>query len=67
MLAFGSGTVPALLLVAFFADLFTVSLRQRLVRVSGLLLALLGGVTLYRGFLWLASSASGQHHMHRMF
>ncbi len=53
MLAFGAGTVPALLLVAFFADLFSLSLRERLVRISGLLLSGLGGLTLYRGILWL--------------
>lgn len=54
MLAFGMGTVPALLLVAFFADLFSIALREKLVRVSGVLLAVLGTITLYRGFYWLA-------------
>ncbi len=54
MLAFGFGTVPALLLVAFFADLFSMKLRDKLVRVSGVLLAVLGAITLYRGFYWLA-------------
>jgi sulfite exporter TauE/SafE len=54
MLAFGFGTVPALLLVAFFADLFSIQLREKLVRVSGVLLAVLGAITLYRGFYWLA-------------
>ena len=54
MLAFGFGTVPALLLVAFFADLFSITLRDKLVRVSGVLLGALGTITLYRGFYWLA-------------
>jgi sulfite exporter TauE/SafE len=54
MLSFGFGTVPALLLVAFFADLFSIPLRENLVRVSGALLAVLGAITLYRGFYWLA-------------
>jgi sulfite exporter TauE/SafE len=54
MLAFGFGTVPALLLVAFFADLFSITLREKLVRVSGVLLAVLGAITLYRGFYWLS-------------
>src|ERR1700693_2408445 len=53
MLAFGFGTLPALLLVAFFADLFSMALREELVRVSGVLLAALGAITLYRGFYWL--------------
>ena len=53
MFAFGAGTVPALLLVAFFADLFSLSLREKLVRVSGLVLAGLGTWTLCRGILWL--------------
>lgn len=53
MLAFGLGTVPALLLVAFFADLFSAAFRDKLVRASGVLLALLGAITLFRGFLWL--------------
>ena len=60
MLAFGLGTVPALLLVAFFADLFSLALRERLVRVSGVLLAILGAITLYRGFLWLSHPAQTQ-------
>ena len=54
MLTFGFGTVPALLLVAFFADLFSITLRDKLVRVSGVLLGVLGAITLYRGFYWLA-------------
>jgi sulfite exporter TauE/SafE len=58
MLTFGFGTVPALLLVAFFADLFSITLRDKLVRVSGVLLGVLGAITLYRGFYWLA------HPMH---
>jgi uncharacterized protein len=60
MLAFGLGTVPALLLVAFFADLFSLALREQLVRVSGVLLAILGAITLYRGFLWLSHPAQTQ-------
>jgi sulfite exporter TauE/SafE len=60
MLAFGLGTVPALLLVAFFADLFSLSLRERLVRSSGVLLSLLGAITLYRGILWLMNPAKTQ-------
>lgn len=68
MLAFGLGTVPALLLVAFFADLFSVALREKLVRVSGVLLAVLGAITLYRGFYWLthpnAAMHDLMHHMH---
>jgi sulfite exporter TauE/SafE len=60
MLAFGLGTVPALLLVAFFADLFSLSLRERLVRASGVLLSLLGAITLYRGILWLMNPAKTQ-------
>jgi sulfite exporter TauE/SafE len=68
MLVFGLGTVPALLLVAFFADLFSIALRAKLVRVSGVLLALLGAITLYRGFLWLAHPAQSQmiHEMRHM-
>jgi sulfite exporter TauE/SafE len=54
MLSFGFGTVPALLLVAFFADLFSITLREKLVRVSGVLLVVLGAITLYRGFYWLS-------------
>src|ERR1700693_575688 len=53
MLTFGLGTVPALLLVAFFADLFSITLREKLVRLSGVLLGVLGAITLYRGFYWL--------------
>jgi sulfite exporter TauE/SafE len=60
MLAFGLGTVPALLLVAFFADLFSLALREKLVRVSGVLIAILGAITLYRGFLWLSHPAQTQ-------
>jgi sulfite exporter TauE/SafE len=59
MLAFGLGTLPALLLVAFFADLFSTALRDKLVRLSGALLALLGAVTLYRGFFWLLHPSQG--------
>jgi hypothetical protein len=66
MLAFGAGTAPALLLVAFFADLFTLGVREKLVRASGLLLSFLGGITLYRGILWLNSS-SHFSHMHNLF
>jgi sulfite exporter TauE/SafE len=67
MLAFGLGTVPALLLVAFFADLFSLALREKLVRVSGLLLAILGGITLYRGFYWLTHPGPAMHDlMHHM-
>jgi len=68
MLAFGMGTVPALLLVAFFAELFSLALREKLVRVSGFFLAVLGAITLYRGFEWLAHPNPGahdlMHHMH---
>jgi sulfite exporter TauE/SafE len=68
MLAFGMGTVPALLLVAFFADLFSLALREKLVRVSGILLAVLGAITLYRGFYWLTHPNPAMHdlmhHMH---
>ena len=63
MLAFGAGTVPALLLVAFFADLFSPLLRENLVRVSGGLLAFLGGLTLYRGIWWLLHPAQ-VHALH---
>jgi hypothetical protein len=69
MLAFGMGTVPALLLVAYFADFFSATLREYLVRVSGVLLATLGAITLYRGYLWLAHPTQGammhgmMHHM----
>jgi sulfite exporter TauE/SafE len=68
MLAFGLGTVPALLLVAFFADLFSLSLREKLVRASGVLLSLLGAITLYRGILWLMNPAKTQmmHDLHHM-
>ena len=66
MFAFGAGTVPALLLVAFFADLFTVGVREKLVRVSGLLLSFLGGITLSRGILWLNSDFHFSH-MHNLF
>lgn len=64
LLSFGAGTVPALLLVAFFADLFSVTLRARLVRVSGFLLAALGATTLYRGINWLGHppAAPSIHH-----
>jgi sulfite exporter TauE/SafE len=54
MLSFGFGTVPALLLVALFSDLFSITLREKLVRVSGVLLVVLGAITLYRGFYWLS-------------
>jgi sulfite exporter TauE/SafE len=64
MFAFGFGTVPALLLVAFFADLFTTSLREKMVRLSGLLLLLLGAVTVFRGILWLHSSDHISHMSH---
>lgn len=69
MLAFGAGTVPALLLVAFLADVFSVALRERLVRISGVLLATLGSITLYRGWWWLmhpGQAHSIMHHMMRM-
>lgn len=69
MFAFGAGTVPALLLVAFFADIFSASLREKLVRVSGVLLATLGAITLYRGWWWLMHPGqphSMMHHMMRM-
>ena len=69
MLAFGMGTVPALLLVAFSAGIFSISLREKLVRASGVLLAALGTITAYRGFLWLShpALASASHTMmHRM-
>jgi len=63
MLAFGLGTVPALLLVAFFADLFSLALREKLVRVSGILLAALGAITLYRGFFWLTHPNPAVHDL----
>ena len=66
MFAFGFGTLPALLLVAFFADLFTTSLREKLVRLSGVLLSVLGAITLFRGILWLNSSPHSPH-MHNLY
>lgn len=66
MLAFGAGTVPALLLVAFFADVFSLALREKLVRVSGVLLATLGAITLYRGWWWLMHPGQGHSMMHHM-
>jgi uncharacterized protein len=67
MLSFGMGTVPALLLVAFFADLFSLALREKLVRVSGVLLAALGAITFYRGFYWLMHPNPAMHDlMHHM-
>lgn len=66
MLSFGAGTVPALLLVAFLADVFSVALREKLVRVSGVLLATLGGITLYRGWWWLLHPGQGHSMMHHM-
>lgn len=69
MMAFGFGTVPALLLVAFFADLFSIGLREKLVRVSGVLLGVLGAITLYRGYCWLAHPMQSpmMHHMMHLF
>jgi sulfite exporter TauE/SafE len=64
MLAFGAGTLPALLLVALFADLFSVAFRQRMLRVSGLFLAGVGVWTLIRGALWLKDAASGTVTLH---
>lgn len=69
MLAFGLGTVPALLLVAFFADLFSVALREKLVRVSGVLMMILGAITLVRGYLWWNQPGvepAMQHLFHHM-
>lgn len=69
MLAFGFGTVPALLLVAFFADIFSIPLQEKLVRASGVLLAVLGAITLYRGFYWLTHPIQNPavHDMMRHF
>src|ERR1700693_5589153 len=53
MLAFGAGTIPALLLVAFFAGAFSLALREKMVRLSGAFLALIGVWTFYRGIAWL--------------
>jgi sulfite exporter TauE/SafE len=67
MLAFGAGTLPALLLVALSADAFSLALRQRMVRVSGIFLAAIGMWTLVRGALWLGDAARGvlpgHHHL----
>lgn len=69
MFAFGAGTVPALLMVAYLADVFSLALREKLVRVSGVLLATLGAITLYRGWWWLLHPGLGHlmmHHLMRM-
>lgn len=53
MASFGAGAVPALLLVAFGARVFTLRLRRNLFAVSGLLLLALGGAALAHGAQWM--------------
>ena len=52
MASFGAGTIPALLLVAYGARIFTVQLRQRLFAVSGVFLLALGAAAMWHGLQW---------------
>ena len=49
MMAFGLGTVPALLAVGFSANTISVSLRHKLFRAATAMVIILGLFTLYRG------------------
>ena len=57
MLAFGLGTVPAMLGVGWLGTLVPYAVRPRLARAAGVLVLLLGVLTLARGVLPL-----GHHH-----
>ncbi len=52
MASFGAGTIPALLLVAYGARIFTVQLRQRLFAFSGVFLLALGAAAIFQGVQW---------------
>ncbi len=52
MASFGAGTIPALLLVAYGARIFTLRLRQRLFAVSGVFLLALGAAAMWHGLQW---------------
>ncbi|MGH9535775.1 MAG: sulfite exporter TauE/SafE family protein [Terriglobales bacterium] len=52
MASFGAGTIPALLLVAYGARVFTLRLRQRLFAFSGVFLLALGVVAMFHGLRW---------------
>lgn len=52
MLAFGIGTVPAMLLVARLAGMGWLSHRQVISRISAILMILMGGYFTAKGFLW---------------
>lgn len=53
MLAFGLGTLPAMLTVGFLVSRFGWKARHRLVQIAGLILIFLGGATVYQGFSFL--------------
>jgi sulfite exporter TauE/SafE len=63
MLAFGLGTIPAMLAVGMSGGLFGVKLRARLSRASGLLVVGFGALTLVRGIGALAFD-EGPHAHH---
>lgn len=62
MLAFGLGTMPAMLAVGLTRSLFPPGLRAQMARVSGLLVLAFGVLTLARGVSGLSSEHGGAHH-----
>ncbi len=64
MLAFGLGTVPALLVVAFSTQWLSVTLRQRFLKVATVFVIVLGVLTMYRGITIITHPEKLQKHSH---
>jgi sulfite exporter TauE/SafE len=66
MLAFGAGTIPAMVATGMLGSVFSVKYRQYLYRAAGIILVLLGTLTISRGKpLWAddAAPCSCPHHV----
>ncbi|MBC8479700.1 MAG: sulfite exporter TauE/SafE family protein [FCB group bacterium] len=62
MMAFGLGTIPALLLVGLGANMITARFRKYLFRMSAVLVIALGVITLYKGWVKMQMPAEKLQH-----
>ncbi len=64
MIAFGLGTVPALLVVAFSTQWLSATLRQKFLKIATIFVIILGLLTIYRGTRIVLHPEKLQQHQH---
>ncbi|MFQ5583921.1 MAG: sulfite exporter TauE/SafE family protein, partial [Calditrichia bacterium] len=64
MVAFGLGTLPAMMLIGLGANVVSVQFRQRLFKVATVLVILLGIFSVYRGIKAISGNQMMHHQNH---